>query len=114
MRNYLKVCLLTILIISCAGKPSPQYDDGWHKAFIEIINGDMGGAMVNTRDGLIDSICFSSGKCVGNFTQWTTFEHSQNVSGKDNDNIYTVYIIPKEWDQTKELFQRPEEPENEQ
>jgi hypothetical protein len=69
----------------------------------------MEGAMVNTKDGLIDSICLSSGKCVGHFTQWTTFEHSQNVSGKDNDNIYTVYIIPDEWDQTKELFQHKED-----
>ncbi|HET7115656.1 MAG TPA: hypothetical protein VFI29_04165 [Hanamia sp.] len=107
--KYLRVIPLIVLTASCATKSSPQYDDGWHKAFIEIDNGNTEGAMVGTKDGLVDTICFSSGKCVGHFTQWTTFEHSQNVSGKDNNNIYTVYIIPDEWDQSKELFQHKED-----
>jgi hypothetical protein len=114
MKGYLKVFVLTILIMSCTGKPSPQYENGWHKAFVETLNGDMYGAMVCTKDGIIDSVCFSSGKCVGHFIGATLFEHSQNVQSMNDENNYTVYIIPDEWDQTKEMFQHPNDPEDEQ
>ena len=109
MKNYSRIFFLILLIASCNAKPSPQYDDGWHKAFVETDNGDMYGAMVSTKDGIIDSVCFSSGKCVGDFIGATLFEHSQNVQSMNDDDNYTIYIIPDEWNQTKELFQHNED-----
>ena len=101
------LCLpLFILLISCNEKPSLQYEDGWHKAYVKMDKGNAEAAMVQTRGDIIDSICFSSGKCIGNFLGNTIFQHSQNVQVMNSKEGYTVYIIPDEWDQTKELFEK--------
>lgn len=98
-----------MLIISCNNSPSLQYEDGWHKAYVEKSNGDPEAAMAHTENDIIDSICFSSGRCVVNSLGNTIFPHSQNVDVRDSDTTYTVYIIPDEWDQAKELFEKKED-----
>lgn len=84
--------------------------DGWYNAYVEISDNDSTyskAAHVLVKKGEIDQICFSRTDCLSNFDFTTKYEYSENVSyRKGNQNTYTVYLIPKEWDQAQEQ-QRP-------
>ncbi len=110
MRIFLYAFPLVALIISCNNSSSIKHEEGWQRAYVEPDDGSSAeAAMAHTIDGDIDSLKFSSGKTIGNFLGLTIFPHSQNIQLRNSDISYTVYLIPDEWDQTKELFQHKEE-----
>ncbi len=119
-KPFLPLLVLIWLISSCSDTtPTDEWSNiknGFHKAYVEIMNGnkdepDFAGAMVDVEKGIIVKICFNDNKCVDNFFAWTEYDHSQTVDAKDN-HIYSVYIIPDDWDQAEEEQRKAKEENN--
>jgi hypothetical protein len=108
--------VVSIYILSCSDNNKIS-EDGFHKAFIEILNGaknrpDYTGAMVDVEKGVVVKICFEN-ECVNNFDFWQQYDHSQTVYSKSPDStIYTVYVIPNDWDQATEEQEKAKENNN--
>ena len=98
MKNILLAILLAFTIYSCEDSDKGKLKDGWHKAYIEIMNADSGHetdstAHVFLNKGTVTKICFESDRCIERFTLWEKYKDGQVIYG-DDSLVYTVFFIP--------------------
>ena len=103
MINNILPILIVFIISSCGDSNNGEIKDGWHKAYIEIMNAYNGRetdstAHVFMEKGTVKKICFESDRCIEKFSMWEKYKDGQVVYGGGNDDdslVYTIFIIPK-------------------